>query len=435
MDDLCPICFESHNGGGPAMPPMPAAPVKQIWRWPCGHGVHYACIAQSRASLLTINGPCYVCRHACHVGALDNFKRAVPFMHLNRLLDQVPDEPLREEPVVHIPRIAALCCPRLAGPFEPNGNFEALPTDRRMSYMGLLATGHTWTCMTCHTELVWPEVPGWPPDWPHECIQHGRACYVLDLLPRDTPVPRQVWRIGRYFSCCNVERDDVPLPVQHFYPGAPPPDAPLPWSTSSPMIMLQNWHEGAHGQRVVVDGPTPVPRTPSARDWSRVMSQAMGVDLEWTREQIEMRPRMMDHAMGVEIIDLEQQEANQPEQEEAYLEMLDDDGNIDSAMLDDDPDSSVSVSTDSSLSPRTRLAQRRALDHILRQPVLVPGEMPDVSDPVHVLAETAEERLIMEADGENYHEERRIMEAMAQRWNTVEEQLALEALLEGYTDE
>ena len=40
---------------------------------------------------------------------------------------------------------------------------------------------------------------GAPPHW---CLLHGPMCYVIDG-----------WM--RYFSCCNFEDGDVPLPVQH----------------------------------------------------------------------------------------------------------------------------------------------------------------------------------------------------------------------------
>jgi hypothetical protein len=224
MDDHCPICFEAHNGGGPpAMQPVVCQPCSPIWRWPCGHGVHAGCIAQTRASLLTVNGPCYVCRHACHNGALDNFKRAFPFWQLSQILDQVPDdEPLGQVPQAYIPNVAALCCPRLA---FVDGTFETLPNDRRMSYMGLCGPGGlmSWTCMTCHKDVHLQEIPRAA----HACFQHGPMCYVLEVFPQLPPPPlgpaachyRDNYA-RRYWSCCNEEQQgDSPLPIDHLRPG------------------------------------------------------------------------------------------------------------------------------------------------------------------------------------------------------------------------
>ena len=213
MDDHCPICFEAHNDGSRS----------PIWRWPCGHGVHAGCIAQTRASLLTIKGQCYVCRQDCHDGALDNFKRAFPFLTNYQVLEQVPDDVV-EMPLVHIPYVSALCCPRLAGPID--GRFVELPGDRRMKYMGLNnARAMSWTCMTCHRDVLLQEIPRVT----HACLRHGPMCYVLDLMPQGLPGANVFHRGSRledfaslYWSCCDAtQEDEPPLPIRHLYPTTP----------------------------------------------------------------------------------------------------------------------------------------------------------------------------------------------------------------------
>ncbi len=210
MDDHCPICFEAHNDGSRS----------PIWRWPCGHGVHAGCIAQTRASLLTIKGPCYVCRQDCHDGALDNFKRAFPLLTNYQVLEQVPDDVV-EMPLVHIPYVSALCCPRLVGPID--GRFVELPGDRRMKYMGLNnARAMSWTCMTCHRDVLLQEIPRVT----HACLQHGPMCFVIACLPQTPPGSQWGSRledyVTLYWSCCDpTQQDEPPLPIRHLYPTTP----------------------------------------------------------------------------------------------------------------------------------------------------------------------------------------------------------------------
>jgi hypothetical protein len=218
-DHLCPICYESHNGPINGVWPFassePCWPVDQIWRWPCGHGVHAKCIAQTRMSLLTLDGPCYVCRHPCHGGALSNFMRAFPFKGLRETLNRVPDDVASPQQVLAepIPFVAALCCPRIVGPID--GRFETLTGDRRMSYMGKNHSGSLhWACMTCQREVRFAGLSTVVPPR-HACLQHGPMCYVLDAFKTNMGVEH----VGRYWSCCDAtQQDDVPLPIHHMYP-------------------------------------------------------------------------------------------------------------------------------------------------------------------------------------------------------------------------
>ena len=218
-DHLCPICYESHNGPINGVWPFessePCWPVDQIWRWPCGHGVHAKCIAQTRMSLLTLDGPCYVCRHPCHGGALSNFMRAFPFKGLRETLNRVPDDVASPQQVLAepIPFVAALCCPRIVGPID--GRFETLTGDRRMSYMGKNHSGSLhWTCMTCQREVRFAGLSTVVPPR-HACLQHGPMCYVLDAFKTSMGVEQ----VSRYWSCCDAtQQDDVPLPIRHINP-------------------------------------------------------------------------------------------------------------------------------------------------------------------------------------------------------------------------
>jgi diadenosine tetraphosphatase ApaH/serine/threonine PP2A family protein phosphatase len=161
-DHLCPICYESHNGPINGVWPFassePCWPVDQIWRWPCGHGVHAKCIAQTRLSLLTLDGPCYVCRHPCHGGALSNFVRAFPFKGLVETLNRVPDDVASPQQVLAepIPFVAALCCPRIVGPID----LHDMPTRGSLCW-----TFHGCSSSTCM-----------PPAWAHVlrlgCVQN-----------------------------------------------------------------------------------------------------------------------------------------------------------------------------------------------------------------------------------------------------------------------
>lgn len=104
-------------------------------------------------------------------------------------------------PIVRVPMVAALCCPRVM-----SGSGEGVPGDNRMKYTGLNdARWMTWTCMTCSRVTSLCKMPhGWNS---HFCLQHGAMCYTLPSDDRERP----------FWSCCDnaMPIDDVPLIISH----------------------------------------------------------------------------------------------------------------------------------------------------------------------------------------------------------------------------
>ena len=186
MADNCAICFASVGFG-------------EGWRWPCFHLVHVQCVAQSRTSLLSLRGPCFVCRQPAAANALEDFQIAFP-SSVATALQQHPAEPqgIAYQPPL-TPLITPLCCPRLI-PGARDGEFVPLACDRRMRYMGRIGGSMSWMCFTCHRQHQMEEDP-----WHNNvCPQHGMMAYVID-------------GDHRYFSCCDWEHDesDVPMPINH----------------------------------------------------------------------------------------------------------------------------------------------------------------------------------------------------------------------------
>ena len=169
------------------------------------------CVTKNRASLLSIAKPCCLCKTESSPGALTSFHRMFPDV-LRKILEEGPATEVRVRvPIVRVPMIAALCCPRVV-PGSEEGMFVEVPGDNRMYYKGLNDAGWmTWTCMTCSRVTFLRELPrGWNS---HFCYQHGAMCYVLpalDTVPSNgTGTP--------FWSCCDNERsmDDVPFIIQH----------------------------------------------------------------------------------------------------------------------------------------------------------------------------------------------------------------------------
>ena len=169
----------------------------------------------SRSSLGSIQGPCYVCRTPSHPGALEVFFWTFPHLVREWVLRNRPDaasappSPVQAGLADTIP-IVPLCCARVLGPID--GEFVSTPGDRRMRYVGVNGS-LSWVCLQCHREVHNPSLPRELTSWmasgrigapPHWCLLHGPMCYVIDG-----------WM--RYFSCCNFEHGDVPLPVQHLF--------------------------------------------------------------------------------------------------------------------------------------------------------------------------------------------------------------------------
>ena len=373
------------------MRPVVCQPCSPIWRWPCGHGVHAGCIAQTRVSLLTVNGPCYVCRHACHNGALDNFKRAFPFMGLSQILDQVPDdEPLGQVPQAYIPNVAALCCPRLA---FVDGTFVTLPSDRRMSYMGMDPRGlMSWTCMTCHKDVHLREIPRDP----HACFLHGPMCYVLEVFP---PLVRRHW------SCCNAtQQDDSPLPIDHLRPDMPidhyQGDMPIaddrrddrPFRNQDPMM--------AADIESIEDS---IPDEDSFPDRSMDHASVDGSEIEAVLEEAAIEEAAIVQMrnmgwMGPPITEADIEEA--AIEEASYMVM-------DGRMMQRIPIATMDAS---------RLASDAQGDALFRE--YDPREMDDPDEPFHTGAEVE------------------MFQRIVRDYETAEEQLAMEGLLSGYnTDE
>jgi len=431
MDDQCPICFEAHNGGGPpAMQPVVCQPCSPIWRWPCGHGVHAGCIAQTRTSLLTVNGPCYVCRHACHKGALDNFKRAFPFMGLSQILDQVPDdEPLGQVPQAYIPNVAALCCPRLAGPFD--GAFVALPSDRRMSYMGMGPRGlMSWTCMTCHKETHLQEIPRVA----HACLQHGPMCYVLEVFPQLPPPPlgpaacpyRDNYA-RRYWSCCNAtQQGDSPLPIDHLHPGDD-----RPFRNQDPMM--------AADIESIEDS---IPDEDSFPDRSMDHSSVDGSEIDVDGSEIEavLEEAAIEEAAIVQM---------------RYMGYMGDDAEIPEAAI---TEAEIAAATEEAAIEEASWYEidgtERVLarDPIARDDVLASGDRPPWNPiardalfgddvPMRMMMDDVPMRRIqiamMDDPDEPFHTgaEVEMFQRIVRDYETAEEQIAMEALLSGYTDE
>ena len=169
------------------------------------------CVTKCRASLLSIAKPCCLCKTESSPGALTSFHRMFPNA-FRKILEEGPATEVRVRvPIVRVPMIAALCCPRVV-PGSEEGTFVEVPGDNRMYYKGLNDAGWmTWTCMTCSRVTFLRELPrGWNS---HFCYQHGAMCYVLP--PLDT-VPSN--GTGKpFWSCCDNERsmDDVPFIIQH----------------------------------------------------------------------------------------------------------------------------------------------------------------------------------------------------------------------------
>jgi hypothetical protein len=172
------------------------------------------CVTQCRASLLSLAKPCCQCRTESSPGALTSFHRMFPNAFRKILEECLATEVRVRVPIVRVPMIAALCCPRVM-PGSVEGAFVEVPGDNRMYYKGLNDAGFmTWTCMTCSRETSLRELPrGWNS---HFCCQHGAMCYVLANL--ETVSLSFVHLDGRpFWSCCDNTKpvDDVPLIIEH----------------------------------------------------------------------------------------------------------------------------------------------------------------------------------------------------------------------------
>ena len=127
---ICSICSQELCGTN----------TRASWRWPCGHGVHMRCVTKCRASLLSIAKPCCLCKTESSPGALTSFHRMFPNA-FRKILEEGPATEVRVRvPIVRVPVIAALCCPRIM-PGSEEGMFAEVPGDNRMYYTGLNDAG------------------------------------------------------------------------------------------------------------------------------------------------------------------------------------------------------------------------------------------------------------------------------------------------------
>ena len=111
---------------------------------------------QSQASVSRMEDPCFQCRTPAYPG----LRRSFAIVYGADIMSMVPPAatthaPTEDHPVpanaVRIPRVAALCCPRVVGPID--GEFFRVADDRRMTYMGVETVGgamrptSSWTFM------------------------------------------------------------------------------------------------------------------------------------------------------------------------------------------------------------------------------------------------------------------------------------------------
>ena len=212
--DECPICFEAFDDHVISLSPRRPFPVGRLLCWPCGHRVHLDCMLQSQASVSRMEDPCFQCRTPAYPG----LRRSFAIVYGADIMSMVPPAatthaPTEDHPVpanaVRIPRVAALCCPRVVGPID--GEFFRVADDRRMTYMGVETVGGAmrWTCLSCGKHLWLMDLPPLGPS----CGLHGAMCFVLDWI---TGIGLQ-----EYWTCTDdrFTRNDVPLPIRHLLLG------------------------------------------------------------------------------------------------------------------------------------------------------------------------------------------------------------------------
>ena len=216
--DECPICFEAFDDHVLSLSRGRPFPVgggrRRLLCWPCGHRVHLDCMLQSHASVSRMEDPCFQCRTPAFTG----LRRSFEIHYGADPMSMVPaaatsHAPAEDHPVpenaVRIPRVAALCCPRVVGPFD--GRFFPVADDRRMTYMGVETLGGAmrWTCLSCGKHLSLMDLPPLGP----ACGRHGAMCFVLDWI---TGIGLQ-----EYWTCTDdrFTQNDVPLPIRHLVLG------------------------------------------------------------------------------------------------------------------------------------------------------------------------------------------------------------------------
>ena len=82
------------------------------------------CIAQNRISLLSIKMPCVKCGKDSSPGALNSFQRTMPNLFRKILEEDSATKIQVQVPIVRVPMVAALCCPRVM-----SGSGEGVPGD------------------------------------------------------------------------------------------------------------------------------------------------------------------------------------------------------------------------------------------------------------------------------------------------------------------
>ena len=213
--DKCPICLEAFDDHVFSLCPRWAGPFPvRLLCWPCGHRVHLDCMLQSQASVSRMEDPCFQCRTPAYPG----LRRSFAIVYGADIMSMVPPAatthaPTEDHPVpanaVRIPRVAALCCPRVVGPID--GEFFRVADDRRMTYMGVETVGGAmrWSCLSCGKHLWLMDLPPLGPS----CGLHGAMCFVLDWI---TGIGLQ-----EYWTCTDdrFTRNDVPLPIRHLLLG------------------------------------------------------------------------------------------------------------------------------------------------------------------------------------------------------------------------
>ena len=109
--------------------------------------------------------------------------------------DAVDDAPQAQVPQFDLRPwmlVIPLCCPRMV---VADGRFMATPYDRRMRFLGDAGNGN-WTCIQCMRELRLEQLPPI-----QQCPDHPMALVI------DGDV--------RYYSCCSLYHEDVPMPLAH----------------------------------------------------------------------------------------------------------------------------------------------------------------------------------------------------------------------------
>ena len=202
--DVCCICYEQFDDLSSSQIAGRIAARRSLF-WPCGHRVHVECINQSEAGLRSAAEPCFQCRIPADPEVRVSLLRVAAAAVPPAAASHVPaEDPLVPPRAVHIPNVAALCCPRL---LHADGEFEEDLDDRRMHYMGLHGDSGSmqWSCLRCDRQVSLQTMPLLQADQ-GVCQTHGTMCYVMDCRS-DVP----------FWSCMNHREDanDVPLPISH----------------------------------------------------------------------------------------------------------------------------------------------------------------------------------------------------------------------------